>query len=427
VSRHDDAVGRPPAAAELALALAALFVLARAPALFLRQRTANAFGGPIVGLWTDDPLIRGAFLTVEMMVLIVALRVCGWRPLVRLRPLMPFLAFVLLSAFWSVEAGVTVSHGLMLMGTALVGWYIGERFAVHQQAVVVAGAAAVGAVGSVVALVVWPEISQATDGHAGLWSGVYVHRNLLGLAMSTGLLALPFALWHERGSSLATGLAIGFLEAYLLWRSGSRTGIVALLAAGSGVGVVAFLRLSRRLGVTASRGAAMTLAVAGVAGYGVRRNWDAVLSLLGRSPTLTSRADIWDIMDRFVARRPLIGWGFEAFWSHPPAVAEATAAFYFAHVHSGYYEVVLGVGWLGFALFMLFMAVTVWSVFRHAWQGFGPGAFWPLAVVVFVAVTDFSESFLVANDAQWSLLVMAGTTASKLSTESGRRTAPVAA
>lgn len=389
----------------------ALFVLSRAPVLFFRQRTVNVFGGAIAGPWPDDTIIRGAFLLVEIAVVLVAARVCGRKSLSRLWPFVPFLGFVLVSTAWSVEPGVTWRRAGMFVATALVGWYFGERFQPRQQAFVVAMVGGVAGLVSVVALLAWPDLSRSTDGIDGLWSGAHVHRNLLGLAMSSGLLGSAFVLPRLRGAALAAGSAIGLLEVYLFWRSGSRTGLVALSAAAGAVGFVGAFRSVRRLGVTARGGALATLVVSGLTGYVLHRNWPKILSLLGRDVTLTSRARIWEIVRQFMARRPLLGWGFEAFWAHPPAVAEATAGFYFAHAHSGYYEILLGVGKIGFALFILAMVVTGWRVFVCAWSRPGVEGLWPLALAVFVAVTNFSESFFAPNDAQWALFVAASVSA----------------
>lgn len=403
--------GPGPTGFEFALVGVALFVLARVPMLFLRERIGQALGGPLSLPWQDDHIIRGAFLLVEMMVLVVAVRVCAPKSLLRQWPWIPFLGFIVISTAWSVEPGVTWRRAGMFLATALVGWYFGERFRPRQQAFVVAGVGGAAALFSVVALVFWPDLARSTEGLYGLWSGGYVHRNLLGLAMASGLLALPFVLRRLRGAALVAGFALGYLEFYLFWRSGSRTGLVALLAAGGAVLVVAALRCLRSRGVTDRGGAVAALLVAGLSGYVVHDNWTKILSWLGRNATLTSRSTIWAILRPFVDRRPLQGWGFEAFWVYQPAVAEATAGFYFVHAHSGYYEILLGVGKIGFALFVFALVITAWRLFAFAWHEPGLDGLWPLAIAVFVAVTNISESFFVSNDAQWALLVAAGVTA----------------
>jgi O-antigen ligase len=118
----------------------------------------------------------------------------------------------------------------------------------------------------------------------------------------------------------------------------------------------------------------------------------------------------------FFGRRPIGGWGFEAIWTHPPAVAEAAAAFQSdpLQAHNGYLEILLGVGVAGFALFAFFLAVTVARVFRCAWTGHGLDSLWPLALATFILLINVSESFFIANEALWALLVTASVTATRL-------------
>lgn len=411
--RTRERTSRGPATYEFALVVVALYVLSRVPVLFFRLRTAEILGGPVRPYWSEDAIIRGTFLLVELAVIAVAVRVCSLRSLLRQWPLAGFLAIVLVSTAWSVEPDITGPHSLMFVATAAVGWYLGERFRPGQQALVVASVGGVAAVVSVIALFVWPEFAKTSDGYPGIWSGVYINRNILGLAMATGLLSLAFAIGRLRGVALSIATGIGVLEAFLLLQTRSRTGLVAL---GITVACVAFVSALRALfgrRLTVRQGAMVTLLAGGAGGYWLHSNWGAVLSWLGREATLTSRTTIWAIVRGFIAQRPYWGWGFEAIWSHPPAVEQAAASYGFAHAHSAYYEVMLGTGKVGFVLFIVALLVTAWRLFAHAWRVPGVEGVWPLALGVFVAVNNLSESFLGSNEAVWALLVCAGVTASR--------------
>lgn len=404
-----------PGGAEFALAIVALLVLHRSPVVFFRDQTADIFGGPIAGPWQDDALVRLVFLGVEAAVLMVAIRVCGMRSLRPHWPLLTFLGFVLISTAWSVERASTAPRAVMFVGTAAVGWYLGQRFRLDQQVLIVATAAAVGALASVSALVIWPDLARSTAGVPGRWSGIYVNRNHLGIVMTVGLLALAFALCRLRGVARLGALGLGFLEGYLCWRSGSRTGPVALIAVAGLLGFVALSRKMRRFGLTTRRGAGATALVGAVTWYGLHQNWGTAVGWLGRSTTLTRRTTIWALDRHFIDQRPWKGWGFEAIWANRPTAEQAAAAFqtFFGDAHSGYYEIVLGVGKIGFGLFMIFFAVTIWRTFAYAWEGQGLEVLWPLALVSFVAVANFSESFFVSNEALWALFVCAGVTAAR--------------
>jgi O-antigen ligase len=389
----------------------ALFVLQRTPVLFFRQRTADVIGGPVNLAWQEDTLVRLAFLLVEAAVLLVALRVCDIRSVWRQWPLLVFLGFVALSTTWSVEPSLTLMRAVMLIGTTAVGWYLGQRFRVEQLVCVVAVAVALGALLSLVSAAVWPDLARATNGYPGNWSGIYINRNDFGVVMATGLLALPFLPRRLPLPAKVVVLLIGALEAYFVLRSGSRTAFVALVVAAAVFGFVLLFRVIRCWGVSALAGAGGTAAVAGLVSVCVHWNWATLLRWLGRDSGLTRRTTLWDIDRQFIAERPVQGWGFEAIWSHSPAVERATVAFQGPQgglAHNGYFEILLGAGKVGFGIFLVVLALTLWRVFAFAWEGRGLGALWPLTMTTFVLVVNFSESFFVANEALWALLVAAG-------------------
>jgi O-antigen ligase len=406
---------RQPGPGEFALVIAVLFILGRSPVLFFRQRTDGIFGGGIVFPWQDDAILRTVFFTAEAIVLVVAIRACGLKSLRRQWALLVFLGFIVLSTVWSVQPDITSFRAMGFVGTAAVGWYLGERFEVRQQAFIVAATAAVGALTSLAALSLWPDLARSTNGVANRWSGVYVNRNLLGTVMAFGLLALPFVLRRQRPWIWPATLGIGLLEIHLFRHSGSRTGLLAGVAAVGLVGFVGLIRFTVAQGVTARGGAVATALAGAVGAYVVHHNWGTLMGRLGRDVTLTRRTEMWAIDRHFLAQKPWAGWGFEAIWTHPPAVEQALVAFRSdpLQAHNGYLEILLGVGTIGFGLFLVFLAVTVWRVFCHAWNQRGLDSLWPLGVATFVLVTNFSESFFIANEALWALLVAAGVTAAR--------------
>jgi hypothetical protein len=65
----------------------------------------------------------------------------------------------------------------------------------------------------------------------------------------------------------------------------------------------------------------------------------------------------------------------------------------------------LGLGRVGFLLFVVFLGLLVWKAFQHAWVGTDAISLWPLSLVVFVMVVNFSESLFVSSEAVWVLTV----------------------
>ncbi|MGH9204085.1 MAG: O-antigen ligase family protein, partial [Vicinamibacterales bacterium] len=289
------------------------------------------------------------------------------------------------------------------------------RYAVKDIVGIVGAAAAIGALVSVVALLAWPDRALATNRVEGLWSGAYVNRNLLGHAMAIGLVTLPF-LWTTVPRRRRVFLiVIGVLQMFLLLRSGSRTPWVALGAAAA-VGVP--LLLVRKATTRALNPSAGAFAVGLVTGYLaliVQWNWSVIVDWLDRSTRLSGRTLMWSVVRYYMRMQPWRGWGFEAIWAHPPTIAVAQTAYgkFPYSSHSGYLEVLVSTGWIGFGLFMAFVAMALWRTFRFAWEGRNGASLWPLVFIVFALVTNVSESLFVSAEATWAITVAAAVAAAR--------------
>ena len=390
---------------EWVVAIVALFLLGRTPVLFVRERMAGVFGARAGHLWQEDLVLQIVFGVVMVAVLAIAIRRSDASALLRQPFLLAFCAFAWLSVAWSVEPQVTVRRSLLLLGTVVIGWFIGDRFAPHQQARLVASVALFGALVSVIVLPIWPSLTMYTNGDPNQWSGVYMNRNLFALVLSYGLLAMLFVAKPARRRALVW---IAFVPmVVLLLLTGARTGPVALAATIGAIGWIYFLRRLGNGRMTAAGGAVFSLATLGSVGMLVHWYWLDILTALGREAGLTGRVAIWQVDRFFAAQQPWTGWGFEAIWTNKNAILRSMLATgrYPYSSHSGYYEILLGVGRLGLVLFVLFLATAAWRAFRHAWGRSDLLSLWPLAFIVFAVVVNFSESLFVSSEALLALTV----------------------
>jgi O-antigen ligase len=86
---------------------------------------------------------------------------------------------------------------------------------------------------------------------------------------------------------------------------------------------------------------------------------DSLLELMGKDPTLTGRTNIWAYVMPYIYQRPLLGWGYVAFFStlNPAAWEVASALNWFApEAHNGLLDILLSGGLVG----------AVWSVYLWA-------------------------------------------------------------
>jgi O-antigen ligase len=415
----------------------ALFVLGRTPLLFLRLHTAELFW-PVRALWQDDLVVACAMGAVELVIIAVAARRASTDTLLRQPLLLAFLAFTWLSMTWSVEPDVTLRRSLLLVGAVCVGWYVGDRFSLREQIRLVSwlGWTALGS--TVVALFIWNDLARSTTGIRGEWSGIYVNRNSLGLVMSMGVLATLFFIRTTERKGLVRTLC--FLEFFVLFATKSKTGLIGMAVAVSVAVVIAFVRRSRSEKIGTVAAAYVVFAIFATIGLVVNNYWVAILRRLGRDPDLTGRTFIWELVKWFSRLHPVRGWGFEAIWANQHAISQAQAAngslpaaagkgipggFPFA-AHNGYYEILLGVGYVGLALFVGFLAFAVWRAFRYAWFRRDVESLWPLAFLVFAGVVNFSESLFVSGETLFVLTVAAAVAVAKATSSHAAADAPPA-
>lgn len=190
------------------------------------------------------------------------------------------------------------------------------------------------------------------------WSGDYrfggtLHPNVQ--AAYCGMLCVAAVAYPARSAAsrwLTRGLlAFGFV---MLLLTQSRTSALAAVVA---MVMVQAVKLSPRMRWVAAAGLLGFIGAATVVysslGDGDRRQIGDTL-LLGRteqSGSLTGRVPLWQELSHHAARRPMTGYGFEAFWT-PDRLDEVLDAldWVMQSAHNGYFEVVLQLGWIGLAL-----------------------------------------------------------------------------
>ena len=248
-------------------------------------------------------------------------------------------------------------------------------------------------------------------------SGVTGTKNELGsLCLMLGVAALwiTLDLWRNRKAPHRSRrmLAHGFVVvlAYLLCKQAdSMTSFSCLLMAGA-VMVLASLPIVRR------RRGLIHGVVWGIAGLSLFATVIApsagLLEMLGRSPTLTGRTQIWSAV-LSVHTNPLIGAGFQNFWMGSRMLrADQLCGMGIQEAHDGYLQIYLDLGWIGvfllgvviftgyakivalyrqnyrvgMALLAYFTAIIVYNISE---AGFGsPGLTWEMLILSIILATE---------------------------------------
>ena len=108
----------------------------------------------------------------------------------------------------------------------------------------------------------------------------------------------------------------------------------------------------------------------------------------GRDATLTGRTAVWTSLLPVVLENPVVGNGFGGFWT-----AKTRSLFDISGAHSGYLDVLLGLGFIGLLLVSLFLLSSCRKAHRELSRDFPWGLLW-ISYLITAAVHNIGESSL---------------------------------
>jgi exopolysaccharide production protein ExoQ len=138
--------------------------------------------------------------------------------------------------------------------------------------------------------------------------------------------------------------------------------------------------------------------------------------------TLTGRTVIWDFVHYEIARRPLLGWGYQSFWlvgPDAPSIVEAPGwVKSMPSSHNGYLDTTLDTGYVGLALLVAFIFATLHAIGRVADRDLAR-AWLLLSLALFVILVNFLETtWMHGMDMLWLMFAV-------VAAETGRYWRPV--
>ncbi|MEL6860501.1 MAG: O-antigen ligase [Pseudomonadota bacterium] len=342
---------RPVSGLEYALLFLVLMVFSEGilPRLVSSEEVAE--GSPFLRyLWL--PIYGVVFLGLVWKAGEIA-RVC-----LRLPFLMALLAICAFSFLWSIDPGLTQRRSLAIIMTSAAGLYLGTRYSWQTLLRVLGGLWLVVGLASFVTALLLPEFGRAQDIHAGAWKGLYYEKNQLGGHMARAAVFSAF-LWimDRRFKTLWAGAFL--LSVVMVLLTTSKTALLGLLL---GLGILA-------VGAWMKRGVRTSLVTlwAGVVCAALVTSLfvlapGLVFELLGRDASLTGRTDIWVTLIGYIEERPLLGYGYGAFWavdSEPGNWVREVLQWDAPTAHNGWLEVAIALGLVGLAFLTLDFLMTL--------------------------------------------------------------------
>ena len=236
-----------------------------------------------------------------------------------------------------------------------------------------------------------------------MWTGLTIHKNVLGQVCMTAGLYFIWDLFKKPGKSRSVVDLVYLVLIFLLMNGpGYSKSASALL--GLFIGIIVFFSLGfvkkelEGLNKFLAKGALVFLVLIlivklGVWGFTEHQNiGDATLDIAGRDSTLTGRTDLWGDVLGYASKNPIVGVGYGSFW-----IGSVTHNLWDKHYwrptqgHNGYLDIYVELGLIGLILFggVLFSAFK--SIRNRIIDDFDFGRF-QMALFSTIVIHNITES-----------------------------------
>jgi exopolysaccharide production protein ExoQ len=233
-----------------------------------------------------------------------------------------------------------------------------------------------------------PSVVTLLKGYPGFFLG----KNYLG---EFSAVAFLMALHETRYSGLrrALGIIVVGIAAWLLFMSNSKTAFGLALICPFLAGLTMIARKIARISpaIILLSIPFFYVVLSSVSNFNMYR----ISYMLYSDSSLSGRTVIWDFANYEIARRPLLGWGYQSFWlagSDAPSIVDAPGwVGRMPDGHNGYVDTKLELGYVGLVFLLVFIIATLHGVGRVADRD-PARARLVLSVALYVILYNFLES-----------------------------------
>lgn len=314
----------------------------------------------------------------------------------------------LASTFWSVAPSDTLRRTCTgLFGTTFFGIYLGTRYTLKEQLKIFGYFGFIVLIWSILFSVLLPRYGVEQAAHAGAWRGIFGHKNHFGAVMS--FITIIFVMYRSLMPSDKKWIGSGAvaLSLVLVVLSKSTTALINTAVLIFALFLYQTIRLRYILLVPAF---ISIVTFGGVVTHIYLTYTEELFALIGKDPSLTGRADIWEFVWDMIEKRPFLGYGFTAFWNGldgPSAYVIRAARWDVPSAHNGLLELWSQLGLLGVSIYALGFVMCLLLSIRWARISNGIDGLWPLIGLTYIVMGNLTEGSLIApKDPFWILYVM---------------------
>jgi len=308
-----------------------------------------------------------------------------------------------LSTLWSDDPQTSLRLSFAFSMWTLFGCVLAARYTSKQLLVHLGIALGILALASLATGLVAPDYGIESGFNGGAWRGVFTTKNVLGEMMLLAFVVfgvlVPSAGRLKIFPILGIALSITLI---VLSKATAALLIVPVLV----ISIPLVLAFRKNNAVAALILCCLLAISAGASVLIVER--DAVLSVLGKDPTMTGRTVLWTQVVGHISDRPLLGHGYGAFWEATSAASErvrAAIGWDTPHSHNGLLDVWLDLGLLGALSLFAGFALAL----KRAWSGLRARAsadgIWAMTFLVMLFLGNMTESSIFQSYLMWAIFV----------------------
>jgi len=323
--------------------------------------------------------------------------------------LLLFLFFLLplFSVFWSIAPELSARRIIAFTGTTLFICYTAIALTPERVIRILAVAFAAIAIVCVVFAVALPGLGTHEAGpYAGVWRGLFTHKNRLGGMMVLAAVTLFLCPKYSRNEKRASNICIA-IAVFLVVMSQSKTALLAFFVLSTSI--LALLWLAGRRSKSFER-AIFVFLFGAISVSLLANNSTQILEMLGKEPTLTGRTDTWELAWDNVKNRPLLGHGYRVFWSdRSPARLGNFEGWRdnISHSHNTYLDLLLDLGFVGFLSFLFIIVVFIRKMSHIIYEKKDRSAIWMISFVIYMIFVGITEkTVLEQSDIVWSIFIL---------------------
>jgi O-antigen ligase len=309
--------------------------------------------------------------------------------------LLSFLGWIALSTLWADDPSLTARRLIALMFMILFSAGCVARMNADTLTVFIAGIPTLNLIPGVAAEIGYGKF-QLFGSHR--FGGTAPHPNVQAATLSVASILLCWLVWRTRGSSRIGFAAAALLVIAFLVMTGSRTSIVAVLAALAFSFVLSLARDYKRLLPILLAGCFLLAGLGGLLMLGMGSSGDPVEQIMHRkgddsdAGTFNGRVELWQQCLKFAAKRPLLGYGYGGFWTAKRIEAiSQDQTWAIQQSHSAYIEELLALGIPGAVLYVVLLFTGLWMCVAQFFQRRDAYGAWA-AILVFIAIHNVTES-----------------------------------